>query len=63
MFFRAQYKANITPLINDMTRIANAIPDIQVVAHVPTVGSVLKERKKEKRTLPLENAELEAQFQ
>lgn len=43
LFFLAQYKANITPLINDITRIASAMPDIQVVAHVLTAGSVLKQ--------------------
>lgn len=42
LFLRAQYKANIAPLINDITRMANAIPDIHVVAHVPMAGSDLK---------------------
>lgn len=41
MFFRAQYNAKMAPLINDITSIANAMPDIHVVAHVPTAGSVL----------------------
>lgn len=41
LFFRAQYSANITPLINEITRMASAMPDIHVVAHVPTAGSVL----------------------
>lgn len=41
LFFLAQYNANIAPLINDMTRMAKATPDIHVVAHAPTAGSVL----------------------
>lgn len=41
LFFLAQYKANMAPLINDITSIANAMPDIHVVAHAPTAGSDL----------------------
>lgn len=47
LFFRAQYKANMAPLINDITRMAKATPDIHVVAHAPAAGSVLLEKKKQ----------------
>lgn len=52
LFFRAQYNANMAPLISDMTSTANAMPDIHVVAHCPIAGSLLcrkKESDKETR--------------
>lgn len=41
LFLHAQYNANIAPLINEITKTANATPDIQVVAQPLTAGSVL----------------------
>lgn len=48
LFFRAQYNANIAPLISDITSTANAMPDIHVVAHCPIAGSVLNRSKEQK---------------
>ena len=42
LFFRAQYNANIAPLINVITRIANATPDIHDVAQPPDAESPLQ---------------------
>lgn len=42
LFFRAQYNAKMAPLINDIPRTPNAIPDIQVVAQLLVAGSVLQ---------------------
>lgn len=41
LFLHAQYNANMAPLINEITKTANATPDIQVVAQPLTAGSVL----------------------
>lgn len=41
LFLRAQYNANIAPLISEITSIANAIPDIQVAAQLLDAGSDL----------------------
>lgn len=46
LFFRAQYNANMAPLINVITRMANATPDIHDVAQPPDDESPLQQHTK-----------------